>query len=116
MPNDILTWLALGLGVFVLGRFFLASRGRIPTKDAHAKVEAGALLLDVRSEGEFRGGSLPGAKNIPVQALGQRLGELDKARPVVVFCASGMRSSSAASLLKRSGFTEVHDLGPASAW
>ena len=61
-------------------------------------------------------GSIAGAKNIPVSSLGQRIGELDKTRPIVVFCASGMRSSSAAAYLKRNGFNEVHDLGPASAW
>ncbi len=116
MPDNLLTWILGGLALFFIVRYFLAARSRISGKDARAKVQAGALLLDVRSEGEFRSGSLPAAKNIPVSSLGQRLSELDKARPVVVFCASGMRSASAASVLKRSGFIEVHDLGPASAW
>lgn len=116
MPNDLLTWIFIGLSLFIVVRYFMSARARISSKDAHEKVAAGALLLDVRSEGEFRSGSIPGAKNIPVSSLGARMKELDKARPIVVFCASGMRSASAAGVLKRSGFQEVHDLGPASAW
>lgn len=116
MFQDLLPWILGALVLVFVARFFLAARGRISGADARAKVEAGAQLIDVRSKAEFDGGSLPNAKNIPVGSLAQRLGELDRARPVVVFCASGMRSSSAASLLRRSGFTEVHDLGPASAW
>ncbi len=116
MPRDPLFWGALALTVFLVVRFVLAARNRIPGAKAREKVAAGALLLDVRTEGEFRGGAIPGAKNIPVQSLASRLGELDRARPVIVYCASGMRSSSAASLLKKNGFGEVHDLGPASAW
>jgi len=116
MPNDLLTWILGALTLFIIVRYFMAKRARITSEAAHEKVAAGALLLDVRSEAEFRSGSIVGAKNVPVSSLGQRIDELDKARPVVVFCASGMRSASAAGYLKRNGFKEVHDLGPASAW
>lgn len=116
MPDNLLYWILGGFALAFLVRHLLAARGRISGADARAKVQAGALLLDVRSEGEFKGGSLPAAENIPVGALGQRLGELDRARSIVVFCASGMRSASAASLLRKHGFSEVYDLGPASAW
>ncbi len=116
MPNDLFTWILIAIALFIVVRYFMSARGRIAGKDAREKVAAGALLLDVRSEAEFRSGSIAGAKNIPVSSLGQRIAELDKTRPVIVFCASGMRSSSAAGYLKRNGFKEVHDLGPASAW
>ncbi len=114
--QDLLPWILGGIVLAFVVRFALAARGRITGAEARAKVEAGAQLIDVRSKAEFDGGSIPKAKNIPVGSLAARLGELDRARPVVVFCASGMRSASAAALLRRSGFTEVHDLGPASAW
>lgn len=116
MMRDLPFWIATAFFLFFIVRFVLAARNRISGKDARDKVAAGALLLDVRSEGEFRSGAIPGAKNIPVQSLASRLGELERGRPIVVYCASGMRSSSAASLLKRSGFADVHDLGPAAAW
>jgi rhodanese-related sulfurtransferase len=114
--HDALNWILLAFFGFFLIRFFLAARNRVSGPVAREKVKAGALLLDVRSPGEFRGGAIPGAINIPVQSLGNRLGELDRARPIVVYCASGMRSASAASMLRKSGFSEVHDLGPAAAW
>ena len=89
--------------------------GDVSGSEARALVAKGALLLDVRTPGEFAMGAIPGAKNIPVQSLAGRLGELSKERAIVVYCASGMRSASALSLLRRSGF-EVYDLGPASRW
>ena len=113
--NSLFFWALVALVAFVAVRMVLASRNRIPAADARAKVDAGALLLDVRTPGEFAMGAIPGAKNIPVQSLAGRLGELSKERAIVVYCASGMRSASALSLLRRSGF-EVYDLGPASRW
>ncbi len=114
--RDLPFWIATTFFVAFIARFVFAASRRISGKVAREKVAAGALLLDVRSEAEFRGGAIPGATNIPVQSLGARLGELDRARPVVVYCASGVRSSSAASTLRKNGFAEVHDLGPAAAW
>jgi phage shock protein E len=71
------------------------------------KIAAGAVILDVRTVDEFRGGAYPGAINIPVQVLAGRMGELPKGRPIVVYCASGMRSASAAGTLVRAGFKDV---------
>ena len=72
------------------------------------KLEAGATVLDVRTPQEFRGGAYPGARNIPVQELSARLGEVPKGKPVVVYCASGMRSASAARVLAQAGFEVVN--------
>lgn len=74
--------------------------------------EQGALLLDVRSAGEYRSSHLDQAVNIPVAELSRRLKELDKKRPIIVYCRSGARSASAAGILTSSGFKHVHDLGP----
>lgn len=78
-----------------------------------------ALVLDVRAPGEFGGGHLPRAKNIPVGELKTRAGELDKwkDKPVIVHCATGNRSHPAAKTLKGAGFTEVFELqGGIGAW
>ncbi len=72
-------------------------------------------VVDVRTPGEFRGGHIPGSKNIPLDSLQSRAGELDSARPVVLCCASGSRSAMAVSLLKGKGFTDVHNAGPWTA-
>jgi phage shock protein E len=75
------------------------------------KIAAGAKVVDVRSPGEFRSGSYPGAINIPLQELRARLKALPKESAVVVFCASGVRSASAARLLAKAGYTDVLNAG-----
>lgn len=89
-----------------------ASKG----EEARRRVEAGALLLDVRTPEEFAQGHLPGALNIPVDALEARLGEVPPEREVVVYCRSGRRSARAADVLRTHGHGQVFDLGAMSDW
>lgn len=89
--------------------------GSSPTGDARQWVADGALLLDVRTPTEFAEGHLPGAVNIPVQDLQQRMTEIQAGRRVVVYCRSGARSAVAGKLL-RAGDHEVLDLGTMSGW
>lgn len=106
----------IGLALFVVYMIFGRAQ-RVGATDAHQLVAQGASLVDVRTREEFAAGHVQGAVNIPVQELERRIGELpDKAKPVVVYCRSGARSRSAASLLRQRGYTAVHDLGPMSAW
>lgn len=75
-------------------------------------VKDGAIILDVRSEGEYQGGHIKGSINISVDQLSNNLHKLkDKTKPVITCCASGMRSASAKSILKSNGYTEVHNGG-----
>lgn len=77
-------------------------------------VKEGAIILDVRSKGEYAGGHIKGSINIPVDQLGNNLQKMkDKAKPIITCCASGMRSASAKSILKSNGYTEVYNGG---AW
>jgi rhodanese-related sulfurtransferase len=79
-------------------------------------VASGALLLDVRTPEEFRDRHLDGAVNIPVQELAGRVRELGaKERPIVVYCRSGARSASAATLMKSAGY-DVVDVGGMGNW
>lgn len=84
--------------------------------EARKMVEDGAVLVDVRSPGEFGSGHIEGAKNIPVGEIGGRAGELPKDKTIVVYCRSGARSGQARSVLASKGFENVHNLGPMSAW
>ena len=75
-------------------------------------IKKGAIILDVRSKGEYAGGHIKGSINISVDQLASNLHKLkDKTKPVITCCASGMRSASAKSILKANGFTEVHNGG-----
>jgi phage shock protein E len=71
----------------------------------------GAILIDVRSAGEFASANAPGTVNIPLQELGRRLGEIPKSAPVVLCCASGTRSGMAKLLLLKNGYRDVHNIG-----
>jgi hydroxyacylglutathione hydrolase len=66
-------------------------------------------LLDVRKVTEFRDSRLETATHIFLGDLQDRLGDIDKAKPVVTFCGSGRRAIIAASVLKRHGFEQVED-------
>jgi phage shock protein E len=94
-----------------------AFSGDLSGREARRMVAEGALLLDVRTPGEYAAGHLEGAVNVPVQVLATRLDELGAhERPIVVYCRSGHRSANAAALLRDAGFTDVHDLGAMSRW
>jgi len=62
------------------------------------------LLLDVRMASEFAAGNVPGAVNIPVDVLRERLGELDRERPIIAYCQLGMRGYLATRILLQNGF------------
>jgi len=76
-----------------------------------------ALVVDVREPGEYGAGHILGAKNFPLARLGEADLAKRKDRPVIVYCDGTDRSSKAASLLKKQGFTRVVNLsGGLKAW
>jgi rhodanese-related sulfurtransferase len=91
---------------------------KITPADYQAQFGAGAehLLLDVRTPEEFAGGHIPGAVNISVEQLAQRLNEVPQDKPVVLYCRSGNRSNQAAQILDRAGYPQIYDLGGIGAW
>lgn len=73
---------------------------------------SGAVLLDVRTEEEYREGHIPGSMNVPLQNIGTISDRLtSKDTPVFVYCYSGSRSSQAVNMLKRMGYTNVRNIG-----
>lgn len=74
------------------------------------------ILLDVRTPEEFTSGYIPGAINIPLQELDQRLSELPQDIDIVVYCRSGNRSAQAVTILSNNGFDNVSDMGGIIAW
>ena len=73
---------------------------------------AGAVLLDVRTSGEYAEGHIPGSKNLPLQSIDkvERMIE-NKATPIFVHCLSGARSRQAAAVLQQMGYTNVKNIG-----
>jgi phage shock protein E len=84
---------------------------------ARIGAKSAPYLLDVRTPAEFAEGHVPGAVNIPVQALESRAGEVPTDREVVVYCASGARATRAARMLAERGYGDVHEMtGSLMAW
>jgi phage shock protein E len=83
-----------------------------PSTDYSDLRKQGAIILDVRSKGEYAGGHINGAVNIAVDQLENSLSRLpDKNKPIITCCASGMRSAAAKNILKSKGYTNVHNGG-----
>jgi hydroxyacylglutathione hydrolase len=88
-----------------------------PADLARMKNQNGVQVVDVRNPDEWSRGHLPGAIHIPLAALPQRVGELDKSRPIVLHCKGGGRSSIATSFLQSQGMSNVANLaGGYEAW
>jgi rhodanese-related sulfurtransferase len=78
-----------------------------------------AVFLDIRDDGEYRGGHIPDAIHIPLKQLSERISELSKHKnyPVIAYCRSGSRSNGAGRILKKNGFENVYNLtGGIIAW
>ncbi|MED4953351.1 DsrE/DsrF/DrsH-like family protein [Paenibacillus macerans] len=73
-------------------------------KDLAARDEQSTLLVDVRSEIEHAGGHIPGSLLIPVDQLRDRLGELDPAKEIWVYCQVGLRGYTASRILQQKGY------------
>ena len=74
-------------------------------------------LVDVRTPNERQQKLIEGSASVPLNRLAERTSELQKDRPVLIYCAGGYRSSIAASLLQRAGFEQVNEIaGGIAAW
>lgn len=83
-----------------------------PAVDFNKLMSEGAMIIDVRTPGEYSQGNIKGSVNIPLNTLPNKLSKLkDKSKPIITCCASGMRSASAKGILKSNGYTEVHNGG-----
>lgn len=103
--------------LLIVGKLLGARRSPEIVAAMRAALGEAGLVLDVRTPQEFAGGAIDGALNIPLQQLQGRLGELgDRRRPILVCCASGMRSRVARGILTGAGFERVMDLGAWRNW
>ncbi|HXC06916.1 MAG TPA: rhodanese-like domain-containing protein [Bacteroidia bacterium] len=83
-----------------------------PGVDLGALIAQGAVIVDVRSRGEYAGGHVKGSLNIPLDQLENNLKKFkSKEQVIITCCASGMRSASAKGILQRKGFLHVHNGG-----
>ena len=107
-----LFWLVLA--VVLVAAFLLLKRlTQVSPTDAREWLDKGALVIDVRSEGEFAQRHLPGAINIPLDRLRDDIARYapDKAQPLLLHCLSGGRSALGKKTLDKLGYQHVFNLG-----
>ena len=88
----------------------------ISVAQAKELLGSGATLIDVRSAQEWRTGRAPQAKHVPLDRLQTSTAGIQKTRPVIAVCASGVRSASAARLLAAKGYDAYSVRGGMAAW
>jgi len=79
--------------------------------DLREVISGGAVIVDVRTKGEFQTGHLRNSINIPVDNLPNNLKKLNRNKAIITCCASGARSSYAKRILKSNGFEQVYNGG-----
>ena len=105
-----------GMKAWDAAGYALAEVGQMTVHELNERA-ASLQVIDVRSPREWKGGHVPGARHIFLPELRQRLDGLDRAKATAVYCASGYRASIAASILKREGFENLHNVpGSWEAW
>jgi rhodanese-related sulfurtransferase len=115
-------WILIALtipAVLLLLRTRVSAEGTVSTAQATAMIKdkKDLQLIDVRTPGEYAEGHLAHAKLIPVQELAQRLAEIDKNKPVLLYCRSGHRSGNALKILQGQGYKDTkHIEGGINAW
>jgi rhodanese-related sulfurtransferase len=114
----------ISIGLVLLGGFLLAAgcatARNYSDPDSLRRLIADRtepyILVDVRTVGEFDRGHIPTAINIPVTEISEKPPTPDRNALIIVYCASGMRSATAARRLQALGFTHVVDFGGISRW
>lgn len=93
--------------------FLLKRTSEISTADALAQLKKGALVIDVRSPGEYNAGHVPEALNLPLDGIESSVAQRvpDKERVLLLHCQSGMRSAMALRKLQAVGYSNVFNLG-----
>ena len=102
------TWVEGGGAVESNGRLTVEQLAeRLAATGSAAGTRDASLVIDVRQANEYAAGHVPGSVHFAAGSLPDRLDDLPRDRPIVTICASGMRSSIAASLLRSAGFADV---------
>ena len=109
MPLDPTTLTIAAVAAVLLLKLLLSRR--TPAAVVAEKIKAGATVVDVRSEGEFRGGAYRGALNVPLQQLSSKLHRIPKTVRWSSTAPPGNRSAVAVRLLKKAGYADVSNAG-----
>ncbi len=109
LDGGMTRWAAEGLPV--------ASANLLDPPEAEQRIGGGAAAIDVREPYEFATGHVESAVNVPLGSLEERIDEIPDDRPLVVYCAAGVRAAGGVSVLERAGRERLHSIhGGMDAW
>ena len=116
--------ICLALFILILSSSCIFSKGegykRISMDEAKTLMEKeeGYILLDVRTKGEYESGYIPGAINIPLSDIDEKIISFlpDKSQMILVYCRSGNRRREASDKLSKLGYTNILEIGGINAW
>lgn len=116
--------ICLALFILILSSSCIFSKGegykRISMDEAKTLMEKeeGYILLDVRTKGEYESGYIPGAINIPLSDIDEKIISFlpDKSQMILVYCRSGNRSREASDKLSKLGYSNILEIGGINAW
>ena len=116
--------ICLALFILILSSSCIFSKGegykRISMDEAKTLMEKeeGYILLDVRTKGEYESGYIPGAINIPLSDIDEKIISFlpDKSQMILVYCRSGNRSREASDKLSKLGYSNVLEIGGINDW
>lgn len=89
---------------------------RVSREEAQRLIGEGAQVVDVRDEHEWEAGHIAGAKHVPLPELNERAGEIDRERPVILYCRGGTRCEMAAEALEAAGYDAAKLEGGVVGW
>jgi rhodanese-related sulfurtransferase len=101
----------INMAGFVAANVLRGDVRQVHVEDWDERLSGHAALIDVRTPGEFPAGRIPGAVNIPLEELRDRIDELPSDRPIVVHCQVGMRGYMAARILRQAGIDATNLAG-----
>lgn len=116
MKTKSVVWIVIGVIVAaVLGWNLMKPAGgsgvrNVDTAGAQKAIAAGARVIDVRTDGEYQMGHIPGAELVPVDQLATAAQSWDREASYVVYCATGSRSASAVQQMQQMGFKNIAHL------
>jgi phage shock protein E len=108
--NWTIVWIA---GIAIVAMILIKRASSASPEVLRKHLQEGALVIDVRSPEEFRSDHVPGAMNIPLNELRERIPREvpDKNRVLLLHCLSGVRSRNGQQQLQRLGYVNVFNLG-----
>ncbi len=103
--------------MFLRNLFNRSSVAEVTPEETQSRQKAGAVIVDVREQHEWRDGHIAGAKHIPLGSLAKRTHELNPGKEIITVCRSGHRSAMAARVLQQAGFPQVSSMtGGMMSW